>query len=345
MKLSLGGSLKMFLVMLVLTDGGCHTVSSSVISAIPRNDTEADFVSEHAGLARAAARHKLSIYWSGPSGSNDNEQQITLAERAIRERNFGIVVTPTALFAMDTAIARALARGIPVVVLGAPIPLPPDRNLSFVLNDTQRNGALAAERVHQLVGNQGEIALGGIDPNSPGSESCALAFESALHRLAPAIRIVSHLTGSYTPGQAETAIEQILDEHPHLGAIYALNLAVTHGAVAAVRDSGRESGHDSGRESGRASERQGTVAIIGNDEALDLLFLVRQRVIDSLVIEDMRGMGEQAVENIVALRAGRSVAPVSYREPMLLNRDNIDTEAIQERLKMDWRPVRGAATF
>lgn len=301
---------------------GCRSASSRhVISAIPRDATEAYFVSEHAGLAEAASHHNVSIYWNGPSGSNDNEQQITLAEQAIREDDLGMVLTPTAPFALDTVIERALSRGMPVVILGAPISLPANSKLSFVLNDVQRNGVLAAERIHEVVGDEGEIAVAGIDPMSPGSASCASVFEAALHQIAPKLRVVNRLMGAYTSGQAETATEQIIEEHPHLAAIYALNVLTTRGVVAAVRN----------------SRRKGEITIIGNDEALDLLFLVRQKTIDSLVIEDMRGMGEQAVENIVSLRKGQTVTPVAYREPVLLNHDNIDTEEMQQRLKMDWR--------
>jgi hypothetical protein len=65
---------------------------------------------------------------------------------------------------------------------------------------------------------------------------------------------------------------------------------------------------------------------------------LRQGTIDSLIIQDMRGMGHQAVENIVAARSGHAVTSVTYREPMLLTRENIDTEAMQQMLLMDWRP-------
>lgn len=316
-------SLKAVLAAAISLSCGCDSASSHrFISAIPRDDTEAYFVSEHAGLADVARHHNISIYWNGPSGTNDIEQQIALVERAISRGHFGIVLTPTAPFALDTVIERAIAHKIPVVILGAPISLPRDPNLSFVLNDSQRSGALAAERIHQLVGDKGEIALAGIDSMSPGSTSCAVAFETTLHQIAPNIRIVSRLTGPYTPGQSETAIEEILDGHPQLRAIYSLNPGVTHGAVAAIRD----------------SRREGKVALIGNDQTIDLLFLVRENVIDSLVIEDMRGMGAQAVENIVSLHDSRAVPSVSYFEPMLLTQTNIDTETMQQRIKMDWRP-------
>jgi ribose transport system substrate-binding protein len=211
---------------------------------------------------------------------------------------------------------------MPVVILGSPISLPADPNLSFVLNDVQRTGRLAADRIHQIVGDRGEIAVVGIDPMSPGSTDCANAFETALAEIAPNIQITSRLMGPYTFGQAEMATEQVIEEHPHLAAIYALNVVVTRGAVAAVR----------------SSRGEGKVHIVGNDQTLDLLFLLRRGAIDSLLIEDMRGMGELAVENIVARRNGLPVSGITYREPVLLSQDNIDSEAMQQMLRMDWRP-------
>jgi ribose transport system substrate-binding protein len=307
----------------VLLCCGCHSTNyRRVISAIPRDTTEAYFVSEHAGLAETAALHRIAIYWNGPSSTDDSEQQILLVERAISRKDMGIVLAPAAPFALDTVIQRALAHGIPVVILGAPISLPKNPNLSFVLNDVQRVGRLAAERVHQIVGAQGEIAVVGVDPMSPGSTDCANAFEAALAEVAPRIRIVSKLMGPYTFGQAEMATEQAIEEHPRLAAIYALNLEVTRGAVAAVR----------------SSQAQGRVQIIGSDQGLDTLFLLRQGTIDSLLIEDMRGMGEQAVKNVVARRSDLPVAAVTYREPALLTRDNIKNDTMQQMLRMDWRP-------
>jgi ribose transport system substrate-binding protein len=302
---------------------GCGRSASHVISAIPHSATEAFCVAEHAGLAEAAARNHVSIYWNGPRGGDDSEQQILLVERAISQGDMGIVLTPNAPFALDTVIQRALRHGLPVVILSSPISLPATPNLSFVLNDVQRSGQLAAERIRRIAGNdEGEIAVAGADPMSPGSTDLANAFEASLAHTAPHIHIVSRLIGPFTFGQAEMAIEKTIAEHPHLVAIYALSVAATDGAVAAVR----------------TSHQEGRIRIIGSDQTLDLLFMLRQGTIDSLVIQDMRGMGQQAVENIVAARNRRAVARVTYHQPVLLNSDNIDSEPIQQMLKMDWRP-------
>jgi ribose transport system substrate-binding protein len=302
---------------------GCSGGSTHrVISAIPRNTAEAYGVAEHAGLSEAAARNHVSIYWNGPRGGDDSEQQIVLVKRAIERNSMGIVLTPTAPFALDTVIQRALSHGIPVVILGPSISLPPNLNLSFALSDAERAGELAAERIRQIVGDRGEIAIAGIDPMSPGSKDLADNFEASLSRLAPGIHVTSKLVGSFTFGQAELETEKMIEDYPRITAIYAVSVVATRGAVAAVR----------------SSRNEGKIRIVGNDQTLDLLFLLRRGAIDSLVIEDMRGLGMQAVQNIVAARQGRPVQTITYYEPVLLDRENIDNETIQQMLKMDWRP-------
>lgn len=294
----------------------------NVISAVPRDTAEALYVTEHAGLAEAAGRNHISIYWNGPRGGDDTQQQIVLAKRAVDEGDMGLVLSPNTPFALNTVIQRALAHGVPVVVLGSAISLPPSANLSLVINDEQQSGRLAAERIQALLHGEGEIAMAGVDPMSPGTTDRANAFERWISQIAPHVHIVSKLVGTFTFGQAEMAVEEVIEAHPHLAAVYALNVPATRGAVAALR----------------TSRREASIRIIGSDQTLDLLFLLREGAIDSLVIQDMRGMGAQAVENIVAAREHRKVAAVTRYEPVLLRRANIDSEPIQQMLKMDWRP-------
>jgi ABC-type sugar transport system substrate-binding protein len=294
-----------------------------VISAIPSDSAEGDFVCEHAGLAEAASHHDVKIYWNGPSGSADSELQISLVDKAIRRNDMGVVLTPTAVFALGTVVERSLSEGVPVVILGSPISLPPNPNLSFVLDDMERSEKLAAERIHRILGDNGEVAIIGVDPMLPGISERTKLFESALSATAPHIRIVAKSMGSEALGQAEMACSEVLRLHPKVGVIYAMNPTNTSGAVAALH----------------SSHVAHPVSIIGHDQTVGLLFMLRQGSIDSLLIRDMRGMARQAVENIVATRDGRSVSPITYFQSALLTRDNIDTEPMQQMLKMDWRPL------
>ena len=119
-------------------------------------------------MAQAASRLGVTVYWNGPRGGDDTQQQIELMERAIQQRDAGIVITPTAAFALDTVIQRALSEKIPVVILGASIPFPADPNLSFVINDINQSAKIAADRICSGIRKPGEIAVIGIDPVTPG---------------------------------------------------------------------------------------------------------------------------------------------------------------------------------
>ena len=307
----------------VLLLTGCRGSSPGTrIVAIPPNTTEAVYVSEHAGLASEAHAHHLSVYWNGPNGYADISRQVALVQRAIRDRDYGIVLSPSAPFALDAVVRSALDHHIPVVILGPALHMPAEPGLSYVSNDTARVGELAAQRIHSIVGDDGEVAIVGIDPMNPGRVDHARAFEEALQREAPHVRIVSRLIETFSWEQSEREVAQTLKKHQKIAAIYALTLDDVRGSVSAIHAEGRD----------------GRTKVVGINQGLDLLLDIRHGLVDSLVIPDMPSMGKQAVRNLVATRDGRSVAASTVFEPVLLTRANIDTEDMQQRLTLDWRP-------
>ncbi len=301
---------------------GCRRFSSNrVISVIPRQASEYMWVTEHVGVNEAAARHKVSVYWNGPTEEGDVEQQVVLADRAISNGNLGLILSPSNPFALNTVIQRSLASGMSVVVLSNPLTLKPEKRLSFVLNDEEKTGQLAARRIASSLNGHGQILIIGIDLLSSGSPDRSSAFEAALNREAPGIQVVDRLKGSFSFGQAELAAEKAIQTHPDLSAILSLNTTSTRGAVAAVRTT-----HTSDH-----------ILIVGCDYNLDLLFLVRQRVIDSIVAQNMRAMGGKAVDFVMAQARGEPVPPYTFIEPVLITKENIDNDAIQYLLYTDWR--------
>jgi ribose transport system substrate-binding protein len=308
--------------MLILLGFGCHAPPSRrVISVIPRQASESMWVTEHAGVNEAAKRDGIGIYWNGPTEEGDVEQQIVLAERAIHSGNMGLILSPSNPFALNTVIQSSLDAGMSVVIVGTPVSLKPEKRLSFVLNDVQETGRLAANRVRDVLKGKGEILILGYDPLSSGSTDRSGAFEAILDRDSPGIHVVEKLKGPFSYGQAELAAEKTIRAHPHLSAIFSLNTTATRGAVAAVR----------------TTHTADHTLIIGCDHNLDLLYLLRHGAVDSLVAQNMRAMGVMAVESIMAESRGERVAPYSFVKPMLLTRQNIDDEGIQKMLMMDWR--------
>jgi len=278
-------------------------------------------VSEHVGANEAAARNHVSVYWNGPTEEGNVEQQVELADRAIRNRDLGLVLSPVNPFALNTVVQRSLAAKIPVVIVGNPLSLAAEQGLAFVLNDEQEMGTLAARRIGQILNGRGEVLVVGIDPISSGRSDRASEFESALAREAPDIHVVARLKSAFNFGQAELAAEKTIVAHPHLSAILSLNTMATRGAIAAVNSTHTEK----------------RIAIVGCDYNMDLLFMLRHNVIDSLVAPNMRAMGGMAVDTVMQEAHGAPAASYTYLKPVLITRDNIDSDPIQQMLYMDWR--------
>ena len=308
--------------LLLLSTLGCVGIRhSDTICAIPRDPSGSLYVTQHAGMAQTASRHRMKVYWNGPRGGDDTQQQIELMEHAIEKRSAGIVITPTAAFALDTVIQRALSEKIPVVIVGASIPFPPDPNLSFVLNDIDQSAKIAADRICFGIHKQSEIAVIGVDPVTPGNTALVTAFEKSSSRCKPVVRVVSKIGVPFTLGQSKETMMRLLSEHPDLAGIYSLSSSGTRGVVAALE----------------ATHHSDAMRIVSADPNLDLILLLRRGSIDALVFPNMRAMGQKAVENVLALRQHLPLNPVTVFSPMLVTRENVDTEPIQTLLRMDWR--------
>lgn len=304
---------------------GCRSSASrSMIAVIPRDTAQEIWVSEHGGAADEALARHLTVYWNGPSRDDDVEDQIALSEKAIADHYYGLILSPNNSFALNATVQRAVSHGIPVVIVGSQVPIPPEPGLTFVLNDSEKMGALAAERIRGILGQKGKVVVIGVDSLSPGSMERSNGFEEAMQREAPGITIEQKLVGPFRFDQAELAAEQAIRAHPDLDALVTLGINETRGALAAVRNTG-------------TSKR---IKIVGCDQTLDLLFLLRRGDIDALVVEDTRTMGRIAVEEIDEERHGRQVAPRILVEPVLVTPSNVDDASIQQILSLRWRTTQ-----
>lgn len=296
--------------------------SAPVICVIPRQSSDPPWVNEHVGANEAASKYKVSVYWNGPSDEDSVEQQVDIASRAIKDRDVGLILSPSNPFALNTVVQRSVQSGMAVVVLGNPLSLKPMGQLSFILNDERAMGELAAERLQKILNDKGEVLLLGADPISWGHPYRSSEFESSLARAHSEIRVADRLQGMLSFGQAEQAAEQAIQKNPHLSAILAFTASATLGAVAAT-----ETTHTSNR-----------IVIVGCEYDQAVLYLLRQGRVNAVIAENMRAMGKMAVDAVMKESQRVPVAPYTYVKPALITKENIDDDDIQWMLYLDWRP-------
>jgi ribose transport system substrate-binding protein len=275
----------------------------------------------HTGARRAASRDGFQIYWNAPTRSDDVERQIELIESAIRQKDAGLVIAPAQYLALISPLREALARHIPVAVVGSSVPIPPGNGLVFVLNDDASMGQMAARRTGTLLHGSGSIALLGVNPNLTGNWIRCHSFEATLALEFPHISITERRTSSPTFEEAAENAEQILLRNPRLDAIVSLTSTDSEGALTALR----------------LLHRTSSVRLLGCDQELDLMEGIREGEVDSIIAENTYSIGQRAEEAIAALRKGHSFEPTLLVPPLLVTRDNIDRPEIQQILSGDSR--------
>lgn len=307
-------------LLLILLVSGCDSKTQRKRIFAITSDLEQSSLSERVGVEEAAHNENIDVYWNGPRNL-DVQRQIDLIASAVQAGSYGIAITPASLFADKTSIRDALLAHIPVVILLDSVYIAPTPHLYFVLEDTQASARLVSERLNQLLNGSGEVAVLGLNPLYPGSVKRFEDLEGAIQHDCPGIRVDDHVVEPFGYGYQELGAEQVLRRHPDLRVIVALNVRSGMAAAAAVRNL-------------KVADK---VRIIVYDQSLELFILLRRGDIDSIVVQDMRGIGAKAVSDIVADRAGHDAPQVSYLKPMLITRTNIDNEAVQQFLLMNWR--------
>jgi ribose transport system substrate-binding protein len=298
---------------------GCGSRKQVEIAFIPQTEGNLIWEAAHTGAETAAQRAGDVIYWVAPAREDDVEAQIALVEHVVDSNFQGLVLAPDQDLALMTPVRRALAHGIPTVIIGSPLPIPPGENLSYILNNDTEAGQLAAERVGGLLKGRGSVALLGLNPDIDGTMIRAGAFEKYIAEHFPRIRIVEKRMGSFNEPREQQIAEETLRTNPDLGAIVALMTTTTDGALSALD----------------TTPLKHSVRVIGFDAA-GLPRFDQQKSLDCLIQEDTRAMGQEAIELIQARLLGQSVPGIVRLHPRLITRENIDSPEIRFMLSQDW---------
>jgi ribose transport system substrate-binding protein len=315
-------ALHAFLLLMVgVTAAGCRQ-QRPMIAVIPRTCGTALWEPEHAGAAAVARERGLQIYWNAPMRDDDIQAQIALIEKSLDRGYSGIIVSPIETLPMRTPIQRVLARGVPVVVVGTELGFPPGPKLSYVLSDERAAGAIAARRVGSLLEGKGSIAILGINPQLMSNVERERSFETTLAREYPGIHVAVRQFGLSNVPKEQEAAEELLAKGQKVDAIVALSLASTRGVYYALVEFGKA----------------GIIKLVGFDQ--DLIPPIRNGGIDSVVVQNTYEMGCLAMDLMDRELHGNGSAAVLEVPPVLMTRENVDSDQIRRILNLAWWPPR-----
>lgn len=261
------------------------------------------------GAKTAAESLKFRIYWNTPTTENDAAGQVSLIDRVARGDYQGLVLAPNHPFAVLAPLRRAIAAGLPVVVVSAPLDLPAGDKLGYIVNDDEKMGEIAAAEISRLIGGKGAIALVGLARSAPGVANRARGAERYLADRFPEIRVVSRGGSAYNSSLAEEHVNDLSGLHPEVRAILSLTASSTRGVHAALKP---------------GSQRQ-SIHIVGCEQDSDLIGYLDAGDISAIVAEDAYRMGQQAVECISAFWAGKPIPGMTVIPPLLITKRNLNS--------------------
>ncbi len=304
---------------LLLSVVTCHNTPSVTIAVIPRTSGTGLWEPEHGGAEAEAVKIGAHIYWNAPTREDDVEGQIKLVNQVIDKGYQGLVLGPDQALALITPVRRALAKGLPTVIVSSPLPIPAGGKLSYILNDEETGGRIAAQRVANLLHGHGSVAVLGVNPDVAGIMTRARSLELFLARNYPEIRLIKKM-GTFNALHEQQIAEETLRSNPDIDVVVGLLWSSTRGAISAVEGNPENRG----------------VKVVGFDSDGGPPFELNS--LDSVILQDMRKMGQQAVVLIDAQRHGRPVPASIKLQPTLVTRENVGEPEIRRLTSMDWRP-------
>lgn len=289
-----------------------------LVAVIPRSCGTVLWEPEHAGAAHVAQKNGIKLYWNAPPREDDVEGQIALLKKVADRGLSGIVLTPDETLPLRTPVRRIISQGIPVVVIGTQLGIAPSAKLSYVLNDDEAGGRMAARRLGAVLKGAGSVAVVGLNPQLTEITARERSLESTLAREFPSIHVVARRLGHSSVPQEQQIAEDLLHGGIDLDAMVALSASSTRGAYYALVEFGKDR----------------SIKLVGFDQ--DLIPPLRNGGIDSVVMQRTYDMGETAMNLMLAQLHGKTASGVTVLAPILMTSENLDSAEVYRQLLANW---------
>jgi len=287
------------------------------IAVIPKATSLQFWKSVHAGADRAARElGHVEIIWKGPAQESNTAGQIEVVRNMITQRVDGICLAPNHSEALVSVVLEANDERIPVVVFDSGLGKGAEV-VSYVASDNPHGGKIAAERLAEVLGSEGDVIL---LRYRAGSESTGEREEGFLETIArfPKLRVLSSdQYGEATALEAMQKATQLLVRHrDEVEGVFAVCEPNCHGMLEALEQSGLA----------------GKVKFVAFDPSDILIKAMESGKVHGIVVQDPVNIGYRAVQTIVQHLQGRPVESRVGTGEYVATPENMQTERFRSLL-------------
>ncbi|WP_439846782.1 ribose ABC transporter substrate-binding protein RbsB [Bacillus subtilis] len=229
------------------------------------------FVSLKKGIEKEAKKRGMKVIIV--DAQNDSSKQTSDVEDLIQQGVDALLINPTDSSAISAAVESANAVGVPVVTI--------DRSAeqgkveTLVASDNVKGGEMAAAFIADKLGKGAKVAeLEGV----PGA-SATRERGSGFHNIADQkLQVVTKQSADFDRTKGLTVMENLLQGHPDIQAVFAHNDEMALGALEAINSSGKD------------------ILVIGFDGNKDALASIKDGKLSATVAQQPELIGKLATE-------------------------------------------------
>lgn len=202
-----------------------------------------------AGADQAARDYKVRITFEGPETEAMVDRQIDMLAAALAKKPAAVGFAALDSKAAIPLLRKAQAAKVPVVAFDSGVDS--DIPVTTATTDNRAAAALAADKMAELVGKAGEVAVVAHDQTSRTGIDRVEGFTGRIKAAYPNIKVVSVQYGGGDHLKSTEITKSILQGHPQIKGIFGANEGSALGVVNGARELKRKIqiiGYDSGKQ-------------------------------------------------------------------------------------------------
>lgn len=266
------------------------------------------------GAEKAAKELDVEITFEGPETETQVDKQIEMLQAALDKKPAAIAFAALDSKAATPLLEKAKASNIPVV--GFDSGVDSEIPVTTAATDNVAAAALAADKMAELIGGKGEVALIVHDQTSRTGIDRRDGFLNRIEEKYPEIKIVDTQYGGGDHLKSTDLAKAIIQAHPDIKGFFGANEGSAIGVLNAVTE----------------LKKDGKIVIIGYDSGKPQLDAIRSGKMAGAITQDPIGIGYWAVKAAVQAKNGETVPKMIDTGFHWYDKTNIDSDEIKPLL-------------
>lgn len=262
-----------------------------------------------AGADKAAAEYNVTVTFEGPDTEAQVDRQIDMLAAALAKKPAAIGFAALDSQAAIPLLKQAQGDEIPVIAFDSGVDS--DIPVATAATDNLAAAALAADKMAELIGGSGKVALVVHDQTSRTGIDRRDGFVDRMKAAHPQVEIVDIQYGAGDQLQSTEIAKAILTANPDLKGMFGANEGSAIGVLNAVAEMNRPE-----------------VVVIGYDSGVQQKEAIRSGKMAGAITQNPVGIGYETVKAAVAAARGEAVPKTIDTGFYWFDKSNIDDPTI-----------------